>query len=122
MKPRKSSGSRCPSVGSRRLHWQTVLDAGSNPAIYRLYNAPPRSRFDPGNAMLVEVDGAKQKIQVAPGTSTDMRAKKIRVKAGTGGATPRWKAGTSLFREDRRAGPASSWCNGVAGIASGTRT
>ena len=38
--------------------------------------------------MLVEVDGAKQKIQVAPGTSTDMRAKKIRVKAGTGGATP----------------------------------
>lgn len=75
-------------IFARRLHWQTVLDAGSNPAIYRLYNAPPRSRVDPGNAMLVEVDGAKQKIQVAPGTSTDMRAKKIRVKAGTGGATP----------------------------------
>ncbi len=55
--------------------------------IYRIYNSPPRTRANPGNTMLVEVDGSKRTIEVGVGTSTDIRAKKIRVKAGTGGTS-----------------------------------
>lgn len=74
-------------IHAHRLHWQTVLDARSSPMIYRIYNAPPRVRSDEGNVMLVEVDGSQRTIPVGVGTSVDVRAKKIRVKAGTGGAT-----------------------------------
>ena len=74
-------------INAQRLQWQTVLDARSSPMIYRLYNAPPRARTDTGNVMLVEVDGLQRTIRVGVGTSVDVRAKKIRVKAGTGGAT-----------------------------------
>lgn len=70
-----------------RVHWQTVLHAGSSPVIYRLYNSPPRARSDAGNALLVEVDGARRTLQVGVGASLDVRAKTIRVKAGTGGAS-----------------------------------
>jgi hypothetical protein len=35
--------------------------------------------------MIVEVDGAKQTIEVSAGTSVDVFGKKIRVKAATGG-------------------------------------
>lgn len=52
--------------------------------IYRIYNSPSRGR---GTVMLVEVDGLSRTIRVGTGTSVDVRAKKIRVKAGTGGAT-----------------------------------
>jgi hypothetical protein len=72
-------------IHAHGLHWQTVLEAGPSPMIYRLYNAPPRALADPGNTMLVEVDGAKRLLQVGVGTSLDVRAKRIRVKAGTGG-------------------------------------
>ena len=61
-------------IHAQGQHWQTVLEAGSSPMIYRVYNAPPRTLADPGNTMLVGV-----------GTSLDVRAKRIRVKAGTGG-------------------------------------
>lgn len=74
-------------ICAQRVHWQTVLEAGSSPVIYRLYNSPPRARSDAGNAMLVEVDGRKRVLQVGVGTSLDVRAKRIRVKAGTDGAT-----------------------------------
>jgi hypothetical protein len=74
-------------IFAARSHWQTVLEAGSRPTIYRLYNTPPRRRTDPGNSMIVEIDGAKHVIDVAAGTSTDVRARRIRVKAGSGGAT-----------------------------------
>lgn len=74
-------------IKAQRLHWQTVLDARSTPMIYRIYNAPSRARSDAGNVMLVEVDGSQRTIHVGPGTSVDVRARKIRVKAGTGGMT-----------------------------------
>ena len=38
--------------------------------------------------MIVEVDGAKRTIAVSLGTSVDVYGKKIRLKAGTGGASP----------------------------------
>lgn len=75
-------------IHAQGQHWQTVLEAGSSPMIYRVYNAPPRTLADPGNTMLVEVDGAKRVLRVGVGTSLDVRAKRIRVKAGTGGASP----------------------------------
>lgn len=75
-------------IGADRIHWQTIFDARDKPCIYRVCNGSPRDRADPGNAMLVEVDGAKRTIKVNVGTSVDVLGKKIRVKAGTGGDTP----------------------------------
>jgi hypothetical protein len=75
-------------IGADRNHWQTIFDARDKPSIYRLYNGVPADSEDPGNSMVVEVDGAKRTIQVDAGTSVDVLAKKIRVKAGTGGAGP----------------------------------
>lgn len=74
-------------IGADRIHWQTVFDARDKPSIYRLYNGSGRPPADPGNAMIVEVDGAKRTIKVNVGTSVDVLGKKIRVKAGTGGET-----------------------------------
>lgn len=74
-------------IGADRVHWQTIFDAREKPCIYRIYNGSPRDADDPGNAMIVEVDGAKRTIMVAVGTSVDVLAKRIRVKAGAGGAT-----------------------------------
>ena len=75
-------------IGASRSRWQTIFDARDKPSIYRLYNGIPADPEDPGNSMVVEVDGAKRTIQVDAGTSVDVLAKKIRVKAGTGGAGP----------------------------------
>ncbi len=75
-------------IGAGRSRWQTIFDARDKPSIYRLYNGVPADPEDPGNNMVVEVDGAKRTIQVDAGTSVDVLAKKIRVKAGTGGAGP----------------------------------
>jgi hypothetical protein len=72
-------------IGADRNHWQTIFDAPAKPAIYRLYNGVPADSEDPGNSMIVEVNGAKRTIQVKAGTSVDVLGKKIRVKAGTGG-------------------------------------
>jgi hypothetical protein len=72
-----------------RVHWQTVFDGRDKPSIYRIHNASPHAASDPGNAMIVEVDGAKRTIKVNVGTSLDVMGKKIRVKAGTGGETSR---------------------------------
>jgi hypothetical protein len=72
-------------IGASRNHWQTIFDARDKPSIYRLYNGVPADLEDPGNSMIVEVDGAKRTIEVKAGTSVDVLGKKIRVKAGTGG-------------------------------------
>ncbi len=80
-------------IGADRIHWQTIFDAGNKPSIYRIHNGSVngsgRSAADPGNAMIVEVDGAKRTIKVNVGTSVDVMGKKIRVKAGAGGETSR---------------------------------
>jgi len=70
-----------------RTHWQTVFEARDKPCIYRLCNGSRRTASDPGNAMIVEVDGGKRPLKVNVGTSVDVLAKRIRVKAGTGGGT-----------------------------------
>jgi len=75
-------------IGAGRSHWQTIFDARDKPSIYRLYNGVPSDPEDPGNSMVVEVDGAKRTIEVDVGTSVDVLGKKIRVKAGIGGDGP----------------------------------
>src|SRR3954471_5742338 len=67
---------------ANRVHWQTVLHAPGKPSIYRLFNAAPPRQV--GNAMIVEVDHSKRPLRVDPGSSVDVMAKHIRVKAGTG--------------------------------------
>jgi hypothetical protein len=77
-------------IAANRTHWQTVLHTRDKPCLYRLHNSRPAGRGQPGNVipgniMIVEVDGSKQPLHVAPGSSADVQAKRIRVKAGTGG-------------------------------------
>ena len=68
-----------------RVRWQTVLVAPDKPSIYRLFVAGPRRPDEAANAMMVEIDGSKRPLRVDPGSSVDVMAKRIRVKAGTGG-------------------------------------
>jgi hypothetical protein len=75
-------------IGASRSHWQTVFETREKPSLYRLYNGVPADAEDPGNAMIVEVDGAKRTIEVNAGTSLDVFGKRIRVKAGGGGGSP----------------------------------
>ena len=75
-------------IGADRVHWQTIFEARDKRSIYRLHNGSGGAS-DLGNAMIVEVDGAKRPIKVNAGTSVDVMGKKIRVKAGTGGETSR---------------------------------
>jgi len=77
-------------IAANRAHWQVVLHTRDKPCLYRLHNSRPVGRARPansmpGNTMIVEVDGSKQSLHVAPGSSVDVQAKRIRVKAGTGG-------------------------------------
>ena len=72
-------------IGAGRSHWQTVFEGRDKPSLYRLHNGVPADAEDPGNAMIVEVDGAKRTIDVSPGTSVDVYGKRIRVKAASGG-------------------------------------
>jgi hypothetical protein len=81
-------------IGASRSHWQTIFEGRDKPSLYRLHNGIPADAEDAGNALIVEVDGAKRTIQVSPGTSVDVSGKKIRVKAATASS---WKAGTSSF-------------------------
>ena len=74
-------------IGASRSQWQTVFEGRDKPSLYRLYNGIPSDAEDAGNAMIVEVDGAKQTIEVSAGTSVDVFGKRIRVKAATGGDT-----------------------------------
>jgi hypothetical protein len=74
-------------IAANRAHWQTVLLAPDKPSIYRLFNAAPRPASGPGNSMIVEVDRGKRPLRVDPGSSVDVMARHIRVKAGTGGET-----------------------------------
>ncbi len=74
-------------IAADRVHWQTVFEARDRPCIYRLHNGSSQSSDDSGNAMIVEVDGAKRAFRVNVGASIDVMGKKIRVKAGTGGRT-----------------------------------
>ena len=76
-------------IGADRVHWQTIFDARDKPSIYRIHNGSAHNAADPGNAMIVEVDGAKRTIKVNVGTSVDVMGKRIRVKAGAGGETSR---------------------------------
>jgi hypothetical protein len=75
-------------IGASRSLWQTIFESRDKPSLYRLYNGIPADTEDPGNAMIVEVDGAKRTIEVSAGTSVDVFSKKIRVKAATGGDSP----------------------------------
>ena len=75
-------------IGASRSHWQTIFEGRDKPSLYRLYNGIPADAEDAGNAMIVEVDGAKRTIEVSAGTSVDVFGKKIRVKAATGGDSP----------------------------------
>ena len=70
-----------------RAHWQTVLLAPDKPSIYRLFNAASGRAGAPGNSMIVEVDRGKRPLRVDPGSSVDVMARHIRVKAGTEGET-----------------------------------
>ena len=72
-------------IGASRSHWQTIFEGRAKPSLYRVYKGIPADTEDPGNAMIVEVDGAKRTIEVSAGTSVDVFGKKIRVKAATGG-------------------------------------
>jgi hypothetical protein len=74
-------------IAATRNRWQTVLEARDKPFVYRLYNGLPADNDDPGNSMIVEIDGAARTIEIAVGASTDMLGKRIRVKAGHGGDT-----------------------------------
>jgi hypothetical protein len=79
--PANGVGIQVPAgrILANRVHWQTVLHAPGKPAIYRLFNAAP------GNSLIVEVDRGKRPLRVDPGSSADVLARQIRVKAGTGG-------------------------------------
>ena len=76
-------------IAANREHWRIVLEAPGKPCLYRLHNSRPSGRGQKsdlgGNAMIVEVDGGKRPLHVAPGSSADILGKRIRVKAGTGG-------------------------------------
>ncbi len=87
--PGDSVGIQVPvgRIAANRAHWQVVLHTRDKPCLYRLHNSRPAGRARPGNAMIVEVNGSKQPLHVAPGSSVDVQAKRIRVKAGTGGGT-----------------------------------
>jgi hypothetical protein len=92
--PGDSVGIQVPAgrIAANRAHWQVVLHTRDKPCLYRLHNGRAAGRAQsanamPGNAMIVEVDGSKQPLHVAPGSSVDVQAKRIRVKAGTGGGT-----------------------------------
>jgi hypothetical protein len=75
-------------IGASRSQWQTIFEGRDKPSLYRLHNGVPADAEDPGNAMIVEVDGAKRTIAVSAGTSIDVFGKRIRVKAGEGGDSP----------------------------------
>jgi hypothetical protein len=74
-------------IAADRIHWQTIFEARDKPSIYRIHNGSAPDAADSGNAMIVEVDGAKRTHRVNVGASIDVMGRKIRVKAGTGGET-----------------------------------
>ena len=85
--PGDSVGIQVPvgHIAADRTHWQTVLESRDKACIYRIHNNSGHDTGESGNAMLVEVDGAKRPLKVNADTSVDVMGKKIRVKAGTGG-------------------------------------
>jgi hypothetical protein len=85
--PGEGVGIQVPAgqILASRTHWQVVLQAPGKACLYRLHNSKPADRRQPGNAMVVEVDGSKRPVHMAPGSSTDFLGKRIRVKAGIGG-------------------------------------
>jgi len=72
-------------IAADRAHWQTILHTRDKACLYRLHNSRPTGHAQPGNVLIVEIDGSKQPLHIAPGSSADVQAKRIRVKAGTGG-------------------------------------
>jgi hypothetical protein len=88
--PADSVGIQVPAgrIATSRTHWQTVLESPGKPYLYRLHNSRPSGRGAAGNGLVVEVDGRKRPLHLAPGSSADVLGKRIRVKAGNGaGAT-----------------------------------
>ncbi len=77
--PADAVGIQVPAgrIAAGRNRWQTVLMARDKPSIYRLHAT---------DSLMVEVDGAARTIRVERGASLDVLAKKIRVKAASGGA------------------------------------
>ena len=77
-------------AGSNGVLWdpETTGPTPGAPAPKPKVPGIPADAEDPGNAMIVEVDGAKRTIEVSAGTSVDVFGKKIRVKAATGGDGP----------------------------------
>lgn len=77
--PADSVGIQVPAgrIAAGRNRWQTVLVARDKPMVYRLHAA---------NSLVVEVDGAARTIRIEAGASVDVLAKRIRVKAASGGA------------------------------------
>src|SRR5258708_30588834 len=71
-------------IAADRIHWQTIFDSRDKPCIYRIHNSSGQGAADPGNAMIVEVDGARRTIRVNVDTSADLMRKKIPDKAGAG--------------------------------------
>jgi hypothetical protein len=63
-------------IAAGRTRWQTVLQARDKPMVYRLHAS---------SSLIVEVDGQARTIRVDAGASLDVLAKKIRVRAATGG-------------------------------------
>ena len=84
--PGDSVGIQVPvgRIATSRTHWQIVLHAPGKPSLYRLHNGRPAGRGATGNALVVEVDGSRRPLHVAPGSSVDVLGKRIRVRAGTG--------------------------------------
>lgn len=76
--PADTVGVQVPAgrIAVRRGRWQTVLQARDKPMVYRLHAV---------QGLAVEVDGAARTIRVEAGTSVDVLAKRIRVRAA--GAT-----------------------------------
>jgi hypothetical protein len=85
-------------IGADRTHWQTIFDARDKPSIYRIHNGSTRGAADPGNAMIVEVDGAKRTIKVNVGTSVDVMGKRIASRPERAGRPRASRAGTSWSR------------------------
>jgi len=88
--PGDSVGIQVPvgRIKASRTRWQTIFDGHDKPVIYRLCNTQPSDRGDPGNSLVVDVDGvARRQVKVEVGASVDVMARKIRVKAGSGGTS-----------------------------------
>lgn len=64
-----------------QARWQVIVDNSDRASVYRIFNAAEAS-----NALLVRVDEPPRQVVVSPGSSLDVLAKVIRVRAGAAAA------------------------------------